>query len=257
MLKNQLEIAGSKDLQFAMKQISEIKNEGNHITTMLSHSDLIQLGGYAAVQYCGGPIMEFKMGRIDVESEGDAVYHDSEVNGTSLISEGLNKADLTPEEFVALMGHHTLGFVGLEKKGPHTRWCMNPYVFDNTYFKELLLRDQSKYFKTQADLRLLQDDSHKQWVEAYAQDQDLFFKNYASAHVKVSEINSNVMSEIEPHQTVDGGYQETNMYLYMTRLLNLPESSHEEEQRVIEEETMKELRVEQGFDPVLDTKKLS
>ena len=75
--------------------------------------------------------------------------------------------------------------------------------------------------------------------------------------MKVSEINSNVMSEIEPHQTVDGGYQETNMYLYMTRLLNLPESSHEEEQRVIEEETMKELRVEQGFDPVLDTKKLS
>jgi len=45
------------------------------------------------------------------------------------------------EEFVALMGHHTLGFVGLEKKGFHTRWCMNPYVFDNSYFKELLLRD--------------------------------------------------------------------------------------------------------------------
>ena len=38
------------------------------------------------------------------------------------------------EEFVDMMGTNTRGFVGNEKKGAHTRWCMNPYVFDNTYF---------------------------------------------------------------------------------------------------------------------------
>jgi len=111
-------------------------------------------------------------------------------------------------------------------------------------------------------MRLLQNEDQKSWVEAYAQDQDLFFKNYASAHVKVSEINSSVISEIEPHQTVDGGYQETNMSLYFLRLLNLPEyqigGQVDDEVRALEEETMKDLRVEQGFDPVLDaTKKLS
>ena len=55
-------------------------------------------------------------------------------------------------------------------KGPHTRWVMNPYVFDNTYFKELLLKDQSKYFKTEADLKLLQNVQLKNWVMAYADD---------------------------------------------------------------------------------------
>lgn len=55
--------------------------------------------------------MMFRMGRPDVDSEGDAVHHDSETYGTSLIVEGLNKANLPPDEYVALMGIHTLGFV--------------------------------------------------------------------------------------------------------------------------------------------------
>jgi L-ascorbate peroxidase len=46
-----------------MKLIQQVKNNGNHITAMLSYADLIQLGGYTAVEYCGGPSMLFKMGR--------------------------------------------------------------------------------------------------------------------------------------------------------------------------------------------------
>jgi catalase (peroxidase I) len=65
-LKNQLHIAQSKELQFAIKQIKEFSHSGNHITGMLSIADLIQLGGYAAVEYCGGPQMVFRMGRQDV-----------------------------------------------------------------------------------------------------------------------------------------------------------------------------------------------
>ena len=95
-------------------------------------------------------------------------------------------------------------------KGPHTRWVMNPYVFDNTYFKELLLKDQSKYYKTEADMKLLQNVQLKNWVSAYADDQDLFFRNYAKAHVKVSELGweGKLLSEFENHRIVDGGYQE-------------------------------------------------
>ena len=100
--------------------------------------------------------MFFNIGRRDIGSEGDAIQHAAETNAGSLVTQGLAQTnDLTPEEFVALMGSFTLGFCGDEKKGPHTRWCMNPYVFDNTYFKEVLLRDQSKYFKTEADHKLV------------------------------------------------------------------------------------------------------
>ena len=40
-----------------MKIIKNVKEDGNHITAMLSYSDLIQLAGYTAVEYCGGPSM--------------------------------------------------------------------------------------------------------------------------------------------------------------------------------------------------------
>mmetsp|Transcript_27111 Transcript_27111/g.19547 ORF Transcript_27111/g.19547 Transcript_27111/m.19547 type:complete len:142 (-) Transcript_27111:836-1261(-) len=51
------------ELAEALHHITDIKEEGNHITDMLSLSDLIQMGGYAAVEYCEGPSMLFKMGR--------------------------------------------------------------------------------------------------------------------------------------------------------------------------------------------------
>lgn len=117
---------------------------------------------------------------------------------------------LSPEEYVALMGSYTLGFANDENKTRNGRWCMNPYVFDNTYFQEVLLGSDSKYLKTQADLKLLHDPTLREWVERYAQDQTLFFQNYAKAHVKVSEMGQekNLLSEFNEDDIVDGGYQE-------------------------------------------------
>jgi catalase (peroxidase I) len=54
-------------LQYAVDAINDIKEDGNHITALLSYADLIQLGGYAAVEYTGGPAMLFRMGRVDAE----------------------------------------------------------------------------------------------------------------------------------------------------------------------------------------------
>lgn len=58
-------------------------------------------------------------------------------------------------------GVHTLGFCGAGTKGPRSRWVMNPYVFDNTYFKEVLLGDKSKYFRTDGEDQLLHNPDHK------------------------------------------------------------------------------------------------
>jgi|Transcript_41258 catalase (peroxidase I) len=154
--------------------------------------------------------MIFNMGRQDVNNEGDAIQHAAETHAGSLVMQGLAQSDLSPEEFVALMGSFTLGFNSAEKKGAHTRWSMNPYVFDNSYFQEVLLRDQSKYFKSEADLKLVQNAQLKTWVEAYAQDEELFFRNFAKAFVKVSETGqeSNLLSEFDQSNTVEGGYVE-------------------------------------------------
>lgn len=46
--------------QWAIDEVVGIKEDGNHITAMLSVADLIQLGGYCAVEYCGGPVINFR-----------------------------------------------------------------------------------------------------------------------------------------------------------------------------------------------------
>ena len=135
-LKSQIAFAKSKELKLAISEIKKLKSDGNHITHMLSVSDLIQLGGYAAVEYCGGPQMVFRMGRDVVHGEEDAVHHEKETIYNSLNADRLSKMNLAPEDFVALMGGtHTIGFKGSATKGPDSRWTMNPYVFDNTYFQ--------------------------------------------------------------------------------------------------------------------------
>ena len=88
----------------------------------MSQSDLLQLAGYAAVEYCGGPAMIFSMGRKDIGAEGDVIQHTAETHAGSLVTQGLAQSDLSPEEFVALMGSFTIGFCGENKKGPQTRW---------------------------------------------------------------------------------------------------------------------------------------
>merc|ERR1740133_497848 len=46
------------------------------------------------------------------------------------------------------MGSYTIGFASDDNKGKKGRWTMNPYVFDNTYFQEVLVGSDSRYLKT-------------------------------------------------------------------------------------------------------------
>ena len=141
-----------------MKLVEDVKKNGNHITAELSTSDVLQLAGYTAVEYCGGPNMIFRMGRQDIETEGEAsnslAVTDSSHENAVMVRK-FKMLNMTAQEYVALMGSHTLGFASddnLTKKG---RWTMNPYVFDNTYYQEVLMAHDSNYLKTEADLSLL------------------------------------------------------------------------------------------------------
>lgn len=149
-------------LTYALEQLEDIKTDGNHITTLLSYSDIIQLGGLAAVEYCGGPSMVFRMGREDAtETEShsyDANAHDSLLS--KMLSLGFSKRD-----FAALMGSYTLGFSSLEATGAHGRWTQNPHVFDNSYYKEVLLGEKSKFMKTPNEWQLLEDSELKSYCE--------------------------------------------------------------------------------------------
>lgn len=197
-------------LDFAMEQIEDMKTDGNHITAMLSYSDLIQLGGIAAVEYAGGPSIMFRMGRKDAQEH--EILHDNSGTDESSLLQRMSRLGFNKTEFVALMGSHTLGFASMERTGAQNRWTLNPHVFDNTYYKEVLLGERSKYLKTGGEILLANDAELRAICEEFAQDEALFFKEYALAHVKMSELGQeqNLLSEFDDAKVqANGGFIET------------------------------------------------
>ena len=117
--------------------------------------------------------MIFRMGRKDVETEGeasDALMIPAASHENAVMVSKFESMGLSADEYVAIMGSYTLGFASEDNKGKKGRWCMNPYVFDNSYFKEVLIGHESKYLKTEGDLQLLHNPELRELVEKYAED---------------------------------------------------------------------------------------
>lgn len=178
-------------LDFALQQIG---SSSNHITAELSTADIIQLGAYAALEYCGGPVINFRMGRVDTETEDK--FDENKLSAENSVSTQFAGTGLADDEVVALMGRRTLGFLQPEDEY-HGRWCMNPYVFDNTYFQELL-SEKTRYIKLDDDRSLLADQKYRKYVEIFAEDNELFFDTFARAFAKVSEFGQEdkLLSEV-------------------------------------------------------------
>lgn len=123
------------------------------------------------------------------------------------IENNLVKLGLTDEEIVALFGYRTLGFLSNKLNDYEKRWSINPYVFDNNYYKELL-DNNSSYLKTPSDLVLLNESRFRKHVENYAKNQKEFFESFSKMFVKVSELGCrDLVSEVESYNQV---HEKTN-----------------------------------------------
>jgi hypothetical protein len=136
------------------------------------------------------------MGRQDTEKE-DEEADDALMETSNSAKSQFTPAQLTDAEVVALMGRRTLGFLPPEDEY-QGKWVQNPYVFDNTYFQELL-NEKSRYIKLDDDKSLLEDENLKKHVEQFAEDQELFFETFHKAFQKVSEFGQQdkLLSEID------------------------------------------------------------
>lgn len=115
--------------------------------------------------------MLFRMGRKDAEDHEEHTPEDrlpDAREGTNNILTKMQRMGFTTQEFVALMGSHTLGFAHQDRTGFQGRWTQNPHVFDNTYYKEVLLGERSKFLKTPVEHLLVQNSELKKLCEAYA-----------------------------------------------------------------------------------------
>ncbi|KAL6899788.1 hypothetical protein ACP4OV_006446 [Aristida adscensionis] len=191
----------------ALKLIQPIKDKYPGI----SYADLFQLASATAIEEAGGPKIPMKYGRVDVTApeqcppEGrlpDAGPRDPAEH----LREVFYRMGLDDKEIVALSGAHTLGRSRPDRSGwgkPETKytkdgpgepggqsWTVEWLKFDNSYFKDIKERRDQDLLVLPTDAALFEDPSFKVYAEKYAEDQEAFFKDYAEAHAKLSDLGA-------------------------------------------------------------------
>lgn len=171
-------------LKIAIDLLEPIKAKHPKIT----YADLHQLAGVVAVEVTGGPTVEFIPGRRDSSVCPREGRLPDAKKGAPHLRDIFYRMGLTDKDIVALSGGHSLGKAHPERSGFDGAWTRDPLKFDNSYFLELLKGESEGLLKLPTDKALLDDPEFRRYVELYAKDEDVFFKDYAESHKKLSEL---------------------------------------------------------------------
>ncbi|PON73199.1 Ascorbate peroxidase [Parasponia andersonii] len=191
----------------ALKLLQPIKEKYSGLT----YADLFQLASATAVEEAGGPKIPMKYGRIDVSGpeqcpEEGRLPAAGPPSPADHLREVFYRMGLNDKEIVALSGAHTLGRSRPERSGwgkPETKytkdgpgapggqsWTVKWLKFDNSYFKDIKERKDEDLLVLPTDAILFDDPSFRVYAEKYAEDQEAFFKDYAEAHAKLSNLGA-------------------------------------------------------------------
>ncbi|CAL0304279.1 unnamed protein product [Lupinus luteus] len=171
-------------LNKAIDFCEEVKSKHPRIT----YADLYQLAGVVAVEVTGGPTIDFLPGRRDSKISPKEGRLPDAKKGVPHLRDIFYRMGLSDKDIVALSGGHTLGRAHPERSGFDGPWTEDPLKFDNSYFTELLKEESVGLLKLPTDKALLDDPSFRRYVELYAKDEDVFFRDYAESHKKLSEL---------------------------------------------------------------------
>ncbi|KAK8027093.1 cytochrome c peroxidase- mitochondrial [Apiospora marii] len=172
----------------------------------ISYSDLWTLAGACAIQEMQGPTIPWRPGRADKEAAActpDGRLPDG-AQGSRHLRDIFYRMGFNDQEIVALAGAHALGRCHTDRSGFDGPWTFSPTVLTNDYYTLLLdekwhIRkwdgpQQYQDTKTKglmmlpADYALIQDKAMKPFVQKYAKDNDLFFKDFSEVVVKLFEL---------------------------------------------------------------------
>jgi L-ascorbate peroxidase len=178
------------------------------------------MAGAAAVEISGGPAIPLRYGRKQTDdaaacasearsqttATAAAPFPDGASSASAHVRAVFSRMGLSDSEAVALMGAHTLGRAHRSRSGhgaahtPYTKdasgarprggssWTKNWNTFDNSYFRELIAAKQDAHLlRLPTDLALLEDPSFLEHVKRFAEDEAVFFEEYAAAHLRMSE----------------------------------------------------------------------
>ncbi|KAH8107887.1 heme peroxidase [Cristinia sonorae] len=172
----------------------------------ISYGDLWTLAGVAAVQEMGGPKIPWRPGRIDgfaTQATPDGRLPDA-TQGADHLRNIFYRMGFNDQEIVALSGAHALGRCHTDRSGFEGPWTFSPTTVTNDYYK--LLFDEKWVWKKWSgpkqledkktkslmmlptDYVLTQDKSFKKYAKAYAENQDLWFKDFSSVVSRLFEL---------------------------------------------------------------------
>ncbi|KAJ2903150.1 Cytochrome c peroxidase mitochondrial [Zalerion maritima] len=172
----------------------------------ITYSDLWILAGVAAVQEAQGPVIPFRPGRADKDMA--ACTPDGRLPDASQdqkhVRDVFYRMGFNDQEIVALIGAHALGRCHSDRSGYEGPWTFSPTMLTNDFYN-LLLNEKWQFKKWDGpaqyedkktkslmmlptDMAFIMDKAFKKHVEQYAKDQDVFFKDFAAAVVKLFEL---------------------------------------------------------------------
>ncbi|KZP34409.1 class II peroxidase [Athelia psychrophila] len=172
----------------------------------ISYGDLWTLGGVAAVQEMQGPRVPWRAGRVDGFEQHvtpDGRLPDASQGGDHLRSI-FGRMGFNDQEIVALSGAHALGRCHKDRSGFDGPWTFSPTTLTNDYYKLLFEEKwtwkkwagpkqlEDKKTKTlmmlPTDYVLTQDKSFKKVAKSYADNQEIFFKDFSAVVAKLFEL---------------------------------------------------------------------
>lgn len=183
----------------------------------MSYADLYTYVGVVAVEESGGPTIPFRLGREDFPDGSKSDVNDRLPNATmgsfkkttDHVRAVLGRMGFSDREIVALLGAHAMGRCHTTRSGFWGPWTNAETTFSNEYYRLLVEErwtpkvthngkpwtgpDQfedptGKLMMLPSDMILVSDPDFKKYVEMYAKDEDLFFKDFAKAFAKLLEL---------------------------------------------------------------------
>lgn len=206
---------GNAGLGSARDLLEPIKSKYPGIT----YADLYIFAGKVAIESMGGPDIKFKCGRTDADAPPKCPKDDQRFSpdgrlpdaalGAQHIRDVFYRMGFNDQEIVALSGGHALGRCHTDRSGFWGPWTRAPTTVSNEYYR-LLLEEKwtvKKTHKGQAwtgplqyedptgelmmlptDVSLTSDPKFRVWTEKYAQDEDLFMRDFGKAWTKLTEL---------------------------------------------------------------------
>lgn len=173
----------------------------------ISYADLWTLAGCVSIHALGGPKIRWKPGRVDYTDESKTPKNGRlpiASKGADHVRKVFYGMGFDDREIVVLMGAHTLGRTHTNRSGYDGPWSATPTKFSNQFYK--LLVDEDWFFESSptgvmqyynkdkslmmlpTDMVMIKDPEFRKWVKVYAVHNSLFYKDFSTTFLKLTEL---------------------------------------------------------------------